>query len=258
MKKLSEIINEEIAPPAVTSSPETLDTTERALSYCSQISEMADEIYNTLDGLNSVDAALLTKLQTAYASVDDAYVATDETYDIDPLEYDDLDEYYTKEDLQEDLALQEVSSFTYMHAAALKKHGFRIAPSTAAKSTDKIIQLYGIPMRAGKYADLFVAVTDHKSEPWRVINGDKEARYSDASSLFKALQQHIDQSTALFESSISLSSAARLASTGLMDKSAAASFLIALRKMESGKSLSNPEIKLLVSSTVKLIDTITV
>lgn len=259
MKKLSDILNEaSVQPDGEKPSVEVTSRLETALSYVSQISEMADEIYNTLDELPGVDEKIYLSLEKAYVAVDEAYTATDETYDIEPIDYEIFDGIVSEDEIKE--SLNEVSAFTYMHSAELKKRGFRVAPTNAVKTNSKIVSLYGIPMRAGKWADFFVGITDDKVKPWSIIivksNETKEHMYDSAAALFKDLQNHIDNRKPLTESLIDLSVAGKLATTSLITRDAAASYLNILRRLESGQTLSSSETKLLVATTAKLVDVI--
>jgi len=258
MKKLSEILNESLVEVAESPPQETASRLDTALSYVSQIGEMADEIYNTLDELPGIDESVLVKLQNAYIATDEAYTAIDETYDVEPIDYDIFDDMVSEEEINE--SLNEISSFTYMHSSELKKRGFRVAPANATTSSSKIVSLYGIPMRAGKWADIFVGITDDKEKPWSIFTitsaGKKEHKYDTSEKLFKDLQNHIDNRKPLTESLIDLSIAGKLSTTDLITRSAAASYLNALKRLESGQTLSSAENKLIVSTTAKFIDVI--
>jgi hypothetical protein len=74
----------------------------------------------------------------------------------------------------------------------LKGLGFKAAKpglNTYYSDADKIIELYGIPMRAGHYADIFVAITDNPNEPYTLVDAEGSTEFTNANDIVKELQK---------------------------------------------------------------------
>lgn len=103
MKKLSQILENMDSISYPTQSP-LIDNVGLVLSYLEQISEMADEIYNTVSQLSEVDSEAHTLIQNVYTNLDDAYAVIDNKYDIEPIgDFDEMEESYEAADLDDDL-----------------------------------------------------------------------------------------------------------------------------------------------------------
>lgn len=78
--------------------------------------------------------------------------------------------------------------------STLKSLGFKKAPvgsSTYKPSSGKVEELWGIPMRAGKWADVFFAVMYDAKAPWRVIDQDGTESYAKLNDANKALHKRM-------------------------------------------------------------------
>lgn len=191
MKKLSDILFEAhviveeignsntIVPPIT---PETTDRVGTALQKLDQIGEMVDDLYNTLSHLEEIDAETDAALTGAYNTVDDLYAKIDEKYDVIPVDLED-------EDIEEAVELEEAEEKLPPVPKKLKELGFVAAPvghNTWKPSNHNVIALYGIPMRAGKWADVFYAVTDDK-KPYTVIDDEGVTAFANERDAMRAL-----------------------------------------------------------------------
>jgi hypothetical protein len=80
--------------------------------------------------------------------------------------------------------------------STLKSLGFEKAPigSSTYKpgpNRGKVEELWGIPMRAGKWADIFFAVMYDDRLPWRIIDRDGTESYAKLNDVNKALMKRI-------------------------------------------------------------------
>jgi hypothetical protein len=76
--------------------------------------------------------------------------------------------------------------------SVLKTLGFKAAKpgnNTYYTNVDNIIELYGLPMRAGKYADIFVAITDNASKPYSLVDIEGTLKYAKVNDIVKELQK---------------------------------------------------------------------
>lgn len=192
MKKLSQILNENslnLIEEAQENMPTPVeDRSATALSMLSQITEMIDDIYNTVSSLDEIDAETDVLIHSLYNQCDDVYGKLDGKYDIVPMDLEG-DEY----ELGEDYNFDDIDSLTEALTVPdpLFKLGFRIAKAgndTWLPSDRKVIALYGIPMRAGKWADTFFAVTDHEKYPYSIADSDGVKSYSDLSKAISAVK----------------------------------------------------------------------
>jgi hypothetical protein len=214
MKKLSDIlleaqtVVEEIADNSNTIIPPVTSTaTDRvgaALEKLDQIGEMANDLYNTLSHLEEIDAETDAALTGAYNCVDDLYAKIDDKYDVVPV---DLDEY----DLEEEyFSLDEAAPGIYDPVARhdtnpipkkLKELGFVAAPvnnSTWKPSGVRVVALYGLEMRAGKWADIFYAITDDK-KPYTVINDGEVQKFSSEGDAIRSITKDVKEDIEISE-----------------------------------------------------------
>lgn len=141
------------------------DNVSVALAHLSDIMGMADDLYNTFASLEDLDEGIVKTLEKAYITLDDLYAKVDNEYNI--VSYD-LDDMEIGDEIKEELAsLDEASDddFSTSSLNTLRMIGFRkVDPSNKAyielnkKKKGKLLSLYGIPMRAGYYADTFVGI----------------------------------------------------------------------------------------------------
>jgi hypothetical protein len=215
MKKLSDILleaqmvveetvdNSNTIVPPVTAI--TADRVGAALEKLDQIGEMANDLYNTLSHLEEIDAETDAALTGAYNCVDDLYAKIDDKYDVVALDLDlddDLDEEYA--------GLGEANGSIYDPVARhdsnpipkkLKALGFTSAPvgnSTWKPSGVRVVALYGLAMRAGKWADIFYAITDDK-KPYTVINDGEVQKFSSEGDAIRSLTKDVKEDVELHE-----------------------------------------------------------
>lgn len=78
--------------------------------------------------------------------------------------------------------------------STLKSLGFKkapVGPSTYKPANGKVEELWGIPMRAGKWTDIFFAVMYDNRAPWRVIDQDGTESYAKLNDAAKALMKRM-------------------------------------------------------------------
>lgn len=149
------------------------------LGHLSDIMAMADELYSTMSELDKVDSSTRDMVKKIHVNLDDFYVSVEKKYDIDLSDKDkgDLEEEYDRLIAEGKLSKGVVSTIT--------SHGFEKAkpgPKTYQDKANPIDDLYGIPMRAGHYADIFIgSFTDGKyfiKAPKGLTKFDSEADLS--------------------------------------------------------------------------------
>lgn len=89
----------------------------------------------------------------------------------------------------------------------LYKIGFRIAVpghDTWKPSNMNVLGLYGIPMRAGKWADTFFGVTDDPNRPYSIVDADGVRSYRDLKDAIKAVRTMAKEGMELMDDSILL------------------------------------------------------
>lgn len=141
------------------------DNVSVALAHLSDIMGMTDDLYNTFASLEDLDEGIVKTLEKAYITLDDLYAKVDSEYNI--VSYD-LDDMEIGDEVKEELALLDEAAeddFSASSLSTLRMIGFRkVDPSNKAyvelnkKKKGKLLSLYGIPMRAGHYADTFVGI----------------------------------------------------------------------------------------------------
>lgn len=243
MKKLSDILNpivENLMLEADTNSNTIVppfsadgDRVGIALQKLDQIGEMANDIYNTISGLEDIDSEVDALLTNAYNSIDNLYTKIDEKYDIAPLdiedEYDieeDFDFYVDLELLDEKLspdapASEWIDDFIKSDAPQFKgkskkerikmalgayysaqqneetdleesfRPGYDMVPAPIGKDTYQskgLRKLWGIQMRAGKWADTFVAM--YADGKIGIVNDQGVNKYSTVDAFEKGFEKY--------------------------------------------------------------------
>lgn len=194
MKKLTDIIvnlqNSPITEASFNDMPVPFPNEDRvsiALNHLSQIGEMVDDLYNTLSNLEEIDNAIALALTSAYNRVDDLYAAVEETYGIEPVEDfsdEEMDESYELDEAVWDTFDKKKNKMAPADSAnivppKLKSLGFKAAEpgkDTWMPTKGNVVQLFGIPMRAGKWADVFFAITDD-AKPYTVITDEGVTKF---------------------------------------------------------------------------------
>jgi len=157
--------------------------------------------------VEDVQDMITTLVMRAYPDIDGDQIIVDlnagspsEDEEYDP-EKADIDNDGETEDWEEGLAKkrgfvsqgeedEEGGVQTLKHL--LKGLGFKAAKpglNTYYSDADKIIELYGIPMRAGHYADIFVAITDNPNEPYTLVDAEGSTEFTNANDIVKELQK---------------------------------------------------------------------
>ena len=73
----------------------------------------------------------------------------------------------------------------------LKTMGFTKAesgPKTYETNVSRVLELYGIAMRAGHWADVYVAITDDSVKPYTIVTAEGTERYVKINDVIKSLQ----------------------------------------------------------------------
>jgi hypothetical protein len=161
---------------AVANVNEEEDPVELVNAHLSDISEMIDDLYNTFSTIEEkIDEKIAKQIEKIYIMVDELYADVDNKYDIviidEPeIEIDDeLEEQL--QSLDEELDQEDVADFSNASLSTLKMIGFkRVKESDLAfrevnkLKKGKVRMLFGLPMRAGKWADVFVGTTMNKDK----------------------------------------------------------------------------------------------
>ena len=135
------------------------------LARLSDMISMADDLYDTASGLEDIDKETEDRVNEVYTALDELYVMFDDKFDIAISDFDtdgiDMEEALgiklddiLKED--EEFIIEKFSSSVFK---MLKKIGFSQAPADTTESKNKKIkpiELYGLEMRSGKWADVWV------------------------------------------------------------------------------------------------------
>lgn len=212
MKKLNEILNytaesivedqpkyvyEEMSAETPATAPATTvsdeDRAARLLDLLDQCAEMIDDMYNTISDLSSVDSETELIIGSIYNVLDDGYSKIDSKYDIAPVDFDgyELDESYNI--LEDAVLVEEMKT-----PDKLYRLGFRPAPVTRdtwMPSKGKVHALYGIPMRAGKWADIFFGVTDDQTKGYSIITADGVESYAKMDDAIRAITKMANEET---------------------------------------------------------------
>lgn len=169
-----------------------IDDISVALAHLSDIMGMADDLYNTFSSLDEIDSDMIKTLEKAYIILDDLYAKADSKYDI--VSYDLEDDEIGDEIKEELTALDESTEeeFSASTLSSLRMIGFRkVDPSHKVyaelnkRKNGRLLSLYGIPMRAGHYADMFVGVMtrlDKRTKLYFFYYEDEEKIYDTFSS----------------------------------------------------------------------------
>lgn len=204
MKSLKTVRDEELAttqdPVVVEAAEETNDDdgTGHALVALNHMASITDDLYTAIgdegielspediDGiLNSYD--ILSTLHEKHAK----------SYDMPSLSYDDEDvEAAVKEDVRlqaEEFTLAESLAWQTM-VKSLGISGFKMMPPEKFASSWKpanceVYHMFGIPMRAGKFADTFFAITDNDAKPYTLVNHEGTASYAELGQALAAIKK---------------------------------------------------------------------
>ena len=97
---------------------------------------------------------------------------------------------------KEDVQIDESLSWQ-MTAKTLTKLGFKELEKPTFKTTKGRVQhQFGIPMRAGKWADIFFVILDTDTKPYCIVDDEKETWYENLGDALKALDelaQHVNK-----------------------------------------------------------------
>jgi hypothetical protein len=236
---------------------EDADETAVAMSNLSDIMAMADDIYNTISGLDEVEESILTEIQSVtehlakvYSDLGDAHGIVGSTYGLESeitmeeleseenvstkgpkqkirdkievlkKEYqgildmkkttDYFDEYDPQARVYHDRRLKQIptelnklrskllseeeaeSPFSETTLKLLADIGMEEAipgPKTYYRPDEKILALYGIKMRAGAWADVFVGVLEGSPRPFFIADDEGVKAFSLEKSFVSALKK---------------------------------------------------------------------
>lgn len=152
------------------------DPVELVSAHLSDISEMVDDLYNTFAVIEEkIDENIAKQIEKIYIMVDELYADVDNKYDIVILDEpeieidDELEEQL--QSLEEELGQEDVADFSNASLSTLKMIGFKRVKESDLSFREvnklkkgKVRMLFGLPMRAGKWADVFVGTTMNKDK----------------------------------------------------------------------------------------------
>jgi len=153
---------------------ESTDITKDLLKTLSKIIEKTDDVYNTIslldESLESDDARIL--IESLYKQAETLYEKVDIDHGIVPVELD-------------------VS--WKMTIKTLNKLGFKEVknPSKDIYTTPKgkILHLFGIPMRAGKWDDTFFVILDSEKKPYGIADNVGTLWYENLGEALKEIEE---------------------------------------------------------------------
>lgn len=152
------------------------DPVELVSAHLSDIAEMIDDLYNTFATIEEkIDENIAKQIEKIYIMVDELYANVDNEYDIVILDEpeieidDELEEQLRS--LDEELGQEEIADFSNTSLSTLKMIGFKPVKESDLAFREvnklkkgKVRMLFGLPMRAGKWADVFVGTTMNKDK----------------------------------------------------------------------------------------------
>jgi len=176
MKKLSQIISQQ---PIIESIPTyesvvIADRTPLILSNLSKIIEMTDDVYNTIAHLEESNEETQKLVSDLYKQVDALYEQVDGEVGIIPVQIDEALAWKMM-----------VKNITNLGFERVEK------PSSSTYTTNKgrIQHLFGIPMRAGKWADTFFVILDTENKPYGIIDDKGETWIENLGDALKELNK---------------------------------------------------------------------
>jgi chemotaxis protein histidine kinase CheA len=203
--------------PQVAELTEAFDETDEVgntLVALNHLASIADDLYSVIgagdvnvtpDEIDSILSAydILAEIHDKY---DDAFPMPSQDYDLDALDVEVSEEV----NLQlEELELAEAMAWQMM-TKTLKDLGFE--PTKPSKDTWQpgtpkrvVDHMFGIPMRAGKWADtFFVIFGDDDAKPYSIVDGDGHMTFANLGDALKELKKRakVQESTELDEAPI--------------------------------------------------------
>jgi hypothetical protein len=175
------------------------DTYEDALLALNHLSVMTDDLYSVIGNDEiKIDSNEITAILNSYELISEIYEKHESIVSMPSKEYD-LDDLDVEVMEEIDLQLTELSEMVgddnvlshrvpAKELAVLDKLGFKEAKpgkETWMSSQYKVKKMWGIPMRAGKWADIFFAVLDDNlpnkddKKIFIIIDSDGTTRYTD-------------------------------------------------------------------------------
>jgi hypothetical protein len=247
MKKLSQILENSEFETTDTNSP-LIDNVGLVLSYLEQISEMADEIYNTVSQLSEVDAEAHTLIQNVYTNLDDAYSVIDNKYGIEPIgDFDEMEESYEVDEsdiLEESITKKDASKIT---AAQIEKYidnqDFKSLGQLFKHLSKDEYKTWSANGYEGRTYELLMKSRKKNSElgeaamPRQQAAGAERVQYGEEFDATK-FKSFVNQ-------------------TGLVSKENAADVITAMKALDSGKVLSTKQKDLINGMLMSLVGIIT-
>jgi hypothetical protein len=163
------------------------DRVGATLQRLDQMGEMIDDLYNTVSHLDEIDNEVYLSVSSAYNSVDDLYEDVDNKHDIIPVDLEG-DDYDIDEEVELEEAFRPGHSFT---PAPIGKDTFAAAG---------VMKLWGLKMRAGKWADTFIALYDDGS--FSIIDDGKQTKYDSGEAVLAAIKKMAKEGVELFGDSL--------------------------------------------------------
>lgn len=193
---------EEITISEAALAEEEGDQVSSVLLALNHLSSMTDDLYSVVgDEDIKIDEDEIVAILNAYDVISEIYEKYEgmvsmpsREYDIDALDVEvmeEIEEQYVS--LQE--ALTEAVARTPLEQKeldVLKKLGFATAPVSRDTwlPSEKIVHMWGIPMRAGKFADVFFAVFDDKeSKKFAIADSEGVTKFTELEKAMAALKK---------------------------------------------------------------------
>lgn len=153
------------------------DRTPLVLTQLSKIIEQADDVYNTLAQLEESNEDTQELVDNLSEHINSLYEKVDVDFGIIPVQIDEA------------LAWQLMNK-------NLAKLGFKEiknpSPSEFHFSQGKIQHIFGIPMRAGKWADTFFVILDTEKRPYGIVDASGTIWYETLGDALKKINQHAE------------------------------------------------------------------
>lgn len=186
-------------------SEEETDDVSQVLLALNHLATMTDDLYSVIgDEDIKISEDEILAILNSYDAISEIYDKYEGMVSMPSREYDiDALDVEVMEELEEELiALEEaVGVDNPMHHGVsakaldtLEKLGFRGAPvgPNTWKPSQKVLKMWGIPMRAGKYADVFFAsldVNNGESRQFAIADSDGVEKYKDLDKAIASLKK---------------------------------------------------------------------
>jgi hypothetical protein len=184
--------------PAIYDNDGEADATGHTLIALNHIATMADDLYTAVgdEGIEllpeEIDAIL-----NSFDLISSIHDKHSELYDMPSQSYDEEDLAGAMDEenqlQKEELELAESLAWQTM-VKSLGVAGFKMMPpekfaSGWKPSSGQVHHMFGIQMRAGKFADTYFAITDNEAKPYTIVNVEGTTSYAELGQALAAIKK---------------------------------------------------------------------